>query len=81
MRIHDTLKRYGTAGYIAPEQAQGEKVDGRADIYSLGRMLAEIWVGHGGKGAVPKPLAGIVEQMLQVNPAKRPRARHCQSRA
>jgi hypothetical protein len=69
---NDALKHYGTAGYIAPEQAQGEKVDGRADIYSLGRMLAEIWVGDGRNGAVPKPLAAIVEQMLQANPAKRP---------
>ena len=69
---NDALKRYGTAGYIAPEQAQGEKVDGRADIYSLGRMIAEIWVGDGRNGAVPKPLAAIVDQMLQANPAKRP---------
>jgi len=69
---NDALKRYGTAGYIAPEQAQGEKVDGRADIYSLGKMIAEIWLGDGRNGAVPKPLAGLVDQMLQASPAKRP---------
>ena len=69
---NDALKRYGTAGYMAPEQAQGEKVDGRADIYSLGRMIAEIWVGDGRNGAVPKPLGGIVERMLQDNPEQRP---------
>jgi tetratricopeptide (TPR) repeat protein len=68
----DVLKQYGTAGYMAPEQAQGEQVDGRADIYPLGRMIAEIWVGEGRNGAIPKPLAGIVEQMLQVKPEKRP---------
>ena len=35
-------------------------------------MIAEIWVGDGGNGAIPKPLAGVVEQMLQDQPAKRP---------
>ena len=77
----DVLKRYGTAGYIAPEQAQGEKVDGRADIYSLGKMIAEIWVGDGRNGAVPKPLAGMVDRMLQDKSGEAPRARRRQSRA
>jgi hypothetical protein len=68
----DVLKHYGTAGYMAPEQAQGEKVDGRADIYSLGKMVAKIWVGDGRNGAVPKPLAEMVDRMLQDKPEKRP---------
>jgi hypothetical protein len=29
-------------------------------------------VGDGRNGAVPRPLAAIVEQMLQASPAKRP---------
>jgi tRNA A-37 threonylcarbamoyl transferase component Bud32 len=84
----DTLKFYGTAGYMAPEQARGEKVDGRADIYSLGKMIAQVWgsdeppapgfkplaVFRRGEGqsAMPEPLAGVVRQMLASDREGRP---------
>jgi serine/threonine-protein kinase len=68
----DTLKYFGTAGYMAPEQARAEKVDGRADIYSLGKMIAEMWVGDGRDSPIPKPLAGVVDQMLKEKPDDRP---------
>jgi serine/threonine protein kinase len=36
----------GTAGYIAPEQLLGERLDGRADIYSLGCLVYEMLSGE-----------------------------------
>ncbi len=62
----------GTPAYMPPEQARGERVDRRADIYALGATLYEVMA-----GAPPFEGASVVDMLMRVindEPAELPGA-------
>lgn len=59
---------YGTPAYMAPEQAAGNEVDHRADLYALGLMLYEMVAGEP-PFTSDQVMALLVKQMTEKPPA------------
>ncbi len=68
----------GSGGYMAPEQARGEAVDGRADLYSVGVLAYELLTGRL-PYLSPDPLALALMHAQDPIPRLPPERRHWQA--
>jgi tRNA A-37 threonylcarbamoyl transferase component Bud32 len=63
--VTNTEFAVGTPGYMCPEQARGEEMDGRGDLYSVGVILYELLTGRlpfAGRSTMDVLLAQVTEE-------------------
>jgi tetratricopeptide (TPR) repeat protein len=61
----------GTLDYMAPEQAKGQSVDQRADIYALGLILQDMIIGRSGRPNTDNPLSDLMQRLSSPPPPVR----------
>ena len=66
-RLTATGSSLGTPAYLAPEQAAGDAIDARTDVYSWGVVAYEMLAGHH-----PFPRATTGRQLIVAHMAERP---------
>ena len=84
LTIGETLARYWSYGYAAPEQQAGQTADFKSDIYSLGAVFYQMLSGQQPSAEGPRPpavdnnisgqpqLRTVLKGMLAENPGQRP---------
>ena len=61
----------GTVPYMAPEQAKGQPIDQRADVYAFGLILYDMLVGRYRADHTPTPVEELTGRMKTAPPAVR----------
>ena len=61
----------GTLEYMAPEQAQGQKVDQRADQYAFGLIIYDMLVGRQRLATRDNPMTELLARHAAAPPAPR----------
>jgi serine/threonine protein kinase len=77
--VTDTGQALGTPAYMAPEQAQGNDIDERVDIYGVGVVLYELLTGQPPflPPEAPNPNMAVLALIMTTDPES-PRARNPQ---